>query len=82
MGLVNRERYLGSIVEMQRRLLLAPDHDELGTLNHALEPLARACGASRVYLFENHPMPQTSQMKVPRDNLFPMPRKNHLQKDP
>ena len=55
-ALRRRERYLEAVVSMQRELLLTRG-DELGALNPALEPLGQAAGASRVYLFENHPGP-------------------------
>ena len=48
-----RERYLEAVVEMQTRILSAPD-DHLGAYNSALAPLGEASGAARVYLFENH----------------------------
>jgi len=48
-----RERYLEAVVEMQTRILSAPD-DHLGAYNTALAPLGEASGAARVYLFENH----------------------------
>ena len=51
--LVQRERYLEAVVQMQARLLTTRE-DHLGAFNHALEPLGQASGASRVYLFENH----------------------------
>ena len=54
--LLRRERYLEAVVTMQRRLL-STTSDELGALNWALEPLALAAQASRVYLFENHEGP-------------------------
>lgn len=48
-----RESYLEAVVSMQRHLLTTTSN-ERGSLNHALEPLAKAAGASRVYLFVNH----------------------------
>ncbi len=51
--LLQRERYLEAVVEMQALLLTASD-EQLGAFNAALAPLGVAAGASRVYLFENH----------------------------
>ncbi|MDY6807134.1 MAG: GAF domain-containing protein, partial [Cyanobacteriota bacterium] len=56
-ALAQRERYLTAIVEIQQRLLRvnynetksAPEID-----SEILEPLGRASGASRVFMFENH----------------------------
>lgn len=49
---LQRDRYLAGVVEMQARLL-ATKSDALGALNDALAPLGEASGASRVYVFEN-----------------------------
>lgn len=51
-ALRQRESYLEAVVLMQR-LLLTTSYEH-GALNPVLEPLAKAAGASRVYLFENH----------------------------
>jgi len=50
--LVQRDRYLQGIVQMQKVLLETPS-DALGALNNALLPLGQASGADRVYVFEN-----------------------------
>ncbi|MGB5900341.1 MAG: PAS domain S-box protein [Geitlerinemataceae cyanobacterium] len=51
-ALAKRERYLAALVDVQRRLLAGADR-LLGDAS-TIEPLGRAAGASRVYLFENH----------------------------
>ncbi|MDY7226384.1 PAS domain S-box protein [Hyalangium rubrum] len=51
-ALERRERYLTALVEMQQRLL-AVAHDE-NPYKDVLEPIGRASGASRVYVFEVH----------------------------
>ena len=50
--LAKRDRYLAALVEVQLRLL-ADDGDH-NCYSSILEPLGRASGASRVYVFENH----------------------------
>ena len=47
-----RERYLGAMVEVQRRLLAPESAGDL--YNAILEPLGRVAGASRAYVFEFH----------------------------
>ena len=49
-ALERRERYLGALVEMQQRLLVAQQETEL--YKDVLEPIGRAAGAGRVYFFE------------------------------
>ncbi|WP_224368641.1 PAS domain S-box protein [Hyalangium versicolor] len=49
-ALVRRERYLNALVEMQQRLLAA--QQEGSPNKEVLEPIGRASGAGRVYLFE------------------------------
>ncbi|MFL5347760.1 MAG: PAS domain S-box protein [Hyalangium sp.] len=49
-ALARRERYLSALVEMQHRLLAAQQEGNL--YKDVLEPIGRASGASRVYLFE------------------------------
>src|SRR5512140_1478365 len=49
-ALARRERYLSALVEMQHRLLAAQQEGNL--YRDVLEPIGRASGASRVYLFE------------------------------
>ncbi|HIK30922.1 MAG TPA: PAS domain S-box protein [Oscillatoriales cyanobacterium M4454_W2019_049] len=51
-ALAKRERYLAALVDVQRRLLASADR--LSSDASILEPLGRAAGAGRVYLFENH----------------------------
>jgi PAS domain S-box-containing protein len=51
-ALAKRERYLAALVDVQRRLLASVDR--LPSDSGIIEPLGRAAGASRVYLFENH----------------------------
>jgi PAS domain S-box-containing protein len=51
-ALAKRERYLAALVDVQRRLLAGVDR--LLSDASIIEPLGRAAGASRVYLFENH----------------------------
>ena len=50
--LMQKDQYLQGIVEMQM-VLLSTESDALGALNPALAPLGLACGADRVYIFEN-----------------------------
>jgi two-component system, NtrC family, sensor kinase len=47
-----RERYLGAMVEVQRRLLMPETSGD--PYNTILEPLGRVAGASRAYVFEFH----------------------------
>jgi PAS domain S-box-containing protein len=54
-ALERRERYLLALVEMQQRLLAAQEEDN--PYQGVLEPLGRASGASRVYVFDIHPGP-------------------------
>jgi hypothetical protein len=49
---MQRDKYLQGIVEMQA-VLIGTESDALGALNPALAPLGLACGADRVYIFEN-----------------------------
>ncbi len=63
-ALAKRERYLATLVEVQRRLL-ADDIDG-NCYTHILEPLGQASGASRVYLFEN--------LRNHTEKLFPRQR--------
>ena len=49
---MQRDKYLQGIVEMQT-VLLSTESEALGALNPALAPLGLACGADRVYIFEN-----------------------------
>jgi PAS domain S-box-containing protein len=51
-ALAKRERYLAALVDVQRRLLAGVDR--LLSDASIIEPLGRAAGADRVYLFENH----------------------------
>ena len=50
--LMQKDKYLQGIVEMQT-VLLSTESEALGALNPALAPLGLACGADRVYIFEN-----------------------------
>jgi PAS domain S-box-containing protein len=50
--LAKRDRYLAALVEVQLRLLA--DEGDRNCYKSILEPLGRASGASRVYVFENH----------------------------
>jgi hypothetical protein len=49
---MQRDRYLQGIVEMQT-VLLSIESEALGALNPALAPLGEASGADRLYIFEN-----------------------------
>jgi PAS domain S-box-containing protein len=49
-----QHRYLATLVEIQQRLLHLNSTSRQQIYAVVLEPLARACGASRVYVFENH----------------------------
>jgi PAS domain S-box-containing protein len=51
-ALARRERYLTGLVEMQQRLLAAQDGED--PYRGVLEPVGRASGASRVYIFDIH----------------------------
>jgi PAS domain S-box-containing protein len=51
-ALERRERYLSALVEMQQRLLAAAQDEN--PYKDVLEPVGRASGASRVYVFEVH----------------------------
>ncbi|MCF2971670.1 PAS domain S-box protein [Synechococcus sp. Nb3U1] len=53
-----QQRYLATLVEIQQRLLNLKSTNQQQIYSVMLEPLARACGASRVYIFENHRDPQ------------------------
>ncbi|MEN9230303.1 MAG: PAS domain S-box protein [Thermostichus sp. DG02_5_bins_236] len=53
-----QQRYLATLVEVQQRLLHLKSTSRQQIYNVVLEPLAKACGASRVYVFENHGDPQ------------------------
>ncbi|HBB34304.1 MAG TPA: hypothetical protein DDZ80_04855 [Cyanobacteria bacterium UBA8803] len=58
-ALAKRERYLATLVEIQRRLLAFKGDGQGETLslnpyNEILELLGQVSGASRVYVFENH----------------------------
>ncbi|HAX80259.1 MAG TPA: hypothetical protein DCY88_31595 [Cyanobacteria bacterium UBA11372] len=50
--LAKRDRYLAALVEVQLRLLA--DEGDRNCYTSILEPLGRASGASRIYVFENH----------------------------
>jgi two-component system cell cycle sensor histidine kinase/response regulator CckA len=52
-ALQRRERYLSALVEMQQRLLAASQDEN--PYKDVLEPVGRASGASRVYIFAVHP---------------------------
>lgn len=56
-----QQRYLATLVEVQRRLLHLKSTNRQQIYTVVLEPLANACGASRVYVFENHRDPQNPQ---------------------
>ncbi|HEX8700797.1 MAG TPA: PAS domain S-box protein [Myxococcaceae bacterium] len=51
-ALEQRERYLSALVEMQQRLLAASQDEN--PYKDVLEPIGRASGASRVYVFAVH----------------------------
>ncbi|ADO68076.1 Sensor protein [Stigmatella aurantiaca DW4/3-1] len=51
-ALSQRERYLGALVEMQQRLLVAQQGEE--SYKGVLGPIGQATGASRVYVFILH----------------------------
>jgi PAS domain S-box-containing protein len=51
-ALARRERYLTGLVEMQQRLLAAQQSENF--YGRLMDPIGRASGASRVYLFEAH----------------------------
>jgi two-component system, cell cycle sensor histidine kinase and response regulator CckA len=51
-ALSRRERYLSALVQMQQRLLVAQQEGK--PYKDVLEPIGRASGASRVYVFELH----------------------------
>jgi two-component system NtrC family sensor kinase len=51
-AITSRERALAAIVEVQRRLLAQEPEADL--YSSVLEPLVRAVGASRAYIFETH----------------------------
>jgi PAS domain S-box-containing protein len=53
-ALAQRQRYLTAIVEIQQRLLRVNSQENL--VAGMLEPLGRASGASRVFMFEKHPL--------------------------
>jgi PAS domain S-box-containing protein len=52
-ALLQRERYLAALVEIQQRLLLFHENTE-EFYTQVLEPLGEASEASRVYIFENY----------------------------
>jgi PAS domain S-box-containing protein len=52
-ALVQRERYLAALVEIQHRLLLFHENTE-DFYTQVLEPLGEASEASRIYIFENY----------------------------
>ncbi|MEN9260258.1 MAG: PAS domain S-box protein, partial [Thermostichus sp. HHBFW_bins_43] len=56
-----QHRYLATLVEVHQRLLHLKSTGRQQIYNAVLEPLASACGASRVYVFENHRDPQNPQ---------------------
>ncbi len=56
-----QQRYLATLVEIQQRLLHLNSTSRQQIYTVVLEPLARACGASRVYVFENHRDPHNPQ---------------------
>ncbi|MFQ3612804.1 MAG: PAS domain S-box protein [Cyanobacteriota bacterium] len=53
-----QQRYLATLVEVQQRLLHLKSTSRQQIYNMVLEPLATACGASRVYVFENQRDPE------------------------
>ena len=55
--LTQRDRYSATLAEVQHRLLATQNDEPLYT-QEVLEPLGRASGASRVYVFENHYSPE------------------------
>ncbi|MEN9202963.1 MAG: PAS domain-containing protein, partial [Thermostichus sp. DG02_1_bins_55] len=56
--LSTQQSYLATLVEIQQRLLHLKSTSRQQIYNAVLEPLAQACKASRVYIFENHRDPQ------------------------